>query len=69
MAVDLEFIDLIGEVIQTIRFHYFQHFSYECFVYMFSNINLKECNGSFRLLNNTVEIDFDSDSSSSDDEW
>ena len=35
---------------------------------MFNNINLKECNVSFRLLNNTLEIDFDSDSSS-EDEW
>ena len=34
---------------------------------MFNNINLKECNGCFRLLNNTVEIDFDSDSSPEDE--
>ena len=26
MAVDLEFIELIAEVVKTIRFHYFQHF-------------------------------------------
>ena len=35
---------------------------------MFNDIDLKECNGSFRLLNHTAEIDFDSDSSS-EDEW
>ena len=53
MPVDLDFIELIVEVVQTIRFHYFKHFSYERFIYMFHNINLKESNGSFRLLNNT----------------
>ena len=68
MPIDLEFIELIVEVFQTIRFHYFKHFSYEGFVNMFNNTNLKECNGCFRLLNNTVEKDFDSDSSS-EDEW
>ena len=68
MPTDLDFIELIVEVVQTIHFHYFKHFSYEGFVYMFNDINLKECNSSFRLLNNTVEIDFDSDSSS-EDEW
>lgn len=51
MPVDSNYIELIVDVVQTVRRHYLKNFSYKGFIEMFNDLDIKDFNGSFRLTN------------------